>query len=226
MRLELVVLFVVAFVAVVGLMQANFSGMVVAEPALASYPQMFGPGFDAVVIKGSTRSPEEITASNLIIARLASQYELLHQELYATGVDFSEDLQYKILTHDKIDYRTTDAVLIGSICHNSAIAKLLGVIDCMHYFQPGEGMVKYIESGGRKYVVITGYSGEEVLAAAVNFLSDLQLNKIESNELRIDSIAEVPLRDPMWYGAYTTNPTYRDTRKNKVFVLGEWMDLR
>jgi hypothetical protein len=82
----------------------------------------------------------------------------------------------------------------------------------MHYFQPGEGMVKYVESGGRKYVIITGYSGEEVLAAAVNFLSELQLNKIGGNELRIDSTTKVPLRDPRWYGEYTTSSKYRDTR--------------
>ncbi|MBD3303760.1 hypothetical protein GF343_01320 [Candidatus Woesearchaeota archaeon] len=227
MRLELVVLFVVAVVAVVGLLQANFSGLAVAGiPELASYPLMFGPDFDAVIIKGGTMSPEEITASNLVISRLVGQYRLLHQAMYEQGVDFSEEPQYKVFTDDKVDYRTTDAVLIGSLCHNTAIANLLDVIDCMHYFQPGEGMVKYIESGGRRYVVFTGYSGDEVLASAVNFLSELQLNKIEGNELRIDSSAKVPLRDPMWYGEYTTNPTYRDTRKNKVFVLGEWMDLR
>jgi hypothetical protein len=177
---------------------------------------MFGPDFDAVIIKGSMRFPEEITAVNLIIDRLVDQYALVRQAQYEAGVGqdvlFAEDLQHKIFTEDKFDYRTSDAILIGSLCHNTAIAKLLGIIDCMHYFQPGEGMVKYVESGGRKYVIITGYSGEEVLAAAVNFLSELQLNKIGGNELRIDSTTKVPLRDPRWYGEYTTSSKYRDTR--------------
>ncbi|MBW3002841.1 hypothetical protein KY338_06800 [Candidatus Woesearchaeota archaeon] len=230
MRLELVVLFVVAFVAVIGLMQAEFSGMAVADSALAHYPSIFGLDFNALIIKGKMRSPEEITAANLIISRLPEQYALIQQALHAKGI-MQESLlpqyfQDKIVTDDQVDYRATDAILVGSLCHNSAIAHLLGVIDCVSYFKPGEGMVKYIESSGHKYVIFTGYGGDEVLSSVLFFLSELQLGKINSNELRIDSSTKVPLRDPRWFGEYTTTPSYRDTMKNKVFVLGEWMDLR
>ncbi|MBW3004323.1 hypothetical protein KY310_00630 [Candidatus Woesearchaeota archaeon] len=216
MRTELLALLVVALVAFVGLMQIEFSGMVVAEPNLAYYPYMFGPDFDAAIIKGRMRFPEELAAANLIISRLPEQYELLKQALYKQGIEqdsvFAQDLQYKIFTEDDVDYRVTDAVMIGSLCHNTAIAKLLDVIDCITYFQPGEGMVKYVESNDHKYVVITGYSGDEVLSAAVYFLSELQLRKIQGNELRIDSTTKVPLRDPRWYGEYTTSSNFRDTR--------------
>jgi len=232
MRLELVVLFVVAFVAVIGLMQSSYSGMAAADiPELASYPQMFGPGFDAFIIKGSMRFPEEITAANLIIDRLIRHYAPINQAQYKQDVEqapFSiEALPYKIVTEDEVDYRTVDAILIGSLCHNPAIAKLLGVIDCIHFFQPGEGMVKYVESGSHKYVVITGYSGEEVLAAAVNFLSELQLGKVNSNEVRVDSTTKIPLRDPRWYGEYTTSPNIRDARTVGISLvkLGEGFAL-
>jgi len=229
MRTELLILVVVALVAVAGLMQAGFSGMTVVEPTLAHYPSIFGPDFNAVIIKGRMKSPEELTAANIIISRLTEQYKLIRQSMYERGILqkslFAQDLQNKIFTEDQVDYRTTDAILIGSLCHNSAIAHLLGVIDCMHYFEPGEGLVKLMEAGGHRYLIITGYSGDEVLAATTFFLSELQLNKLDSNELRIDSATKVPLRDPRWYGEYTT-PSYRDTQKNKVFILGQWMDLR
>jgi len=230
MRLEFIILFAVALVGLIGLMQLNSTGMVVKEPTLAHYPSFFGTDFDAVIIKGKMRSPEEINAVNLVIDRLPQQYSLLRQAMYAKGVAVpvltSDELQRKIFVEDQIDYMQTDAVLVGSLCHNSAIAHLLGVIDCVHYFKPGEGIVKLIDSGGHRYLIITGYSGDEVLAATIFFLSELQLDKLDSKELKIDSTMHVPLRDPAWYGEYTTTPSYRDTMKYKVFVLGQWMDLR
>jgi len=232
MRTELLALLIVVLVAFVGLVQIEFSGMAVVEPNLAYYPYLFGPNFDAVIIKGRMRFPEELAATNLIVSRLPAQYEIMKQALYKQGIEqdslFAQDLQYRIFTEDEIDYKTTDAILIGSLCHNTAIAKLLDIIDCTHYFQPGEGMVKFIESGRHKYIIITGYSGDEVLASAVYFLSELQLNKIQGNELRIDSTTKVPLRDPRWYGEYTTSPNFRDTRTIKgvsLVKLGEGFSL-
>lgn len=230
MRTELATLFVVALVGIIALMQLNSTGMAVTEPTLAHYPSFFGTDFDAAIIKGKMRSPEEINAANLIIGRLPEQYSLVRQVLYEKGVSVpvltSDDLQRKIFVEGQVDYTQTDAILIGSLCHNSAIAHLLGAIDCVHYFEPGEGLVKLMDSGGHRYLIITGYSGDEVLAAVIFFLSELQLKKLDSKELRIDSTMQIPLRGPGWYGEYTTTPSYRDTRKDKIFVLGEWVDLR
>lgn len=228
MRLELLVFFAVAFAAVVSLLYPAFTGLAAERPVLAYYPQMFGPGFDAVVIKGSVRSPAEIAAANLVIGRLSAQYELVRQARYERGMSRQPlaGLQSKIYTDSEIDYRTTDAVMIGTLCNNPAIADLLKISNCELYFEPGEGLVKFVQSGGQDYVIITGYDGTAVLNAARYFFSELQLNQVESNELRVDFTTRIPLHNPLWYGSYTTSSGFRDTRSDKVFVLGQWRDLR
>jgi len=224
MKPSIITLLIVAIVAVVAVLQLNLTGMAVEDVNLKYYPSFFGPDFDAYVIKGKIKSPEEMTATNIIVSRLPEQYELIRQMLYQYGIPqgrmFAKDLQYKVVNEQDTDFTKSNAILIGSVCHNSNIANLLDAIDCRSFFKPGEGMVKLIEADNNYYVLFTGYSGDEVLSVTRAFLSELQLNKIDSKEFRIDSTTQIPLRDPQWYGEYTTSPSIRSTRSRDVNVLG------
>jgi len=162
-------------------------------------------------------------ATNLIVNWLPEQYALIHQALYQHGIPhermITQNLPYKVFSEDEADYTKQSAILIGSVCHNSDIAHLLDVIDCKSYFKPGEGMVKLIRENDKFYVLFTGYSGDEVLAVTRVFLSQLQLRKVEGTELRIDSTTNIPLRDPQWFGPYSS-PSVRTTRTREANVLG------
>lgn len=224
MKTSTITLIIIAVVAIIAVLQLNITGMATQEVNLKYYPSFFGPDFDAYVIKGKIKSPEEMMAANIIVSRLPEQYEMIRQALYQYGIPqgrmTAQDLQYKVVNEVDTDYTQNNAILVGSICHNSDIAHLLGVIDCMSFFKPGEGMVKLVEANDKYYVIFTGYTGDEVLAVTRAFLSELQLNKIDSKEFKIDSTTQIPLRDPQWYGEYTTTPSVRSTRSRDVNVLG------
>ncbi|MBW2973947.1 hypothetical protein KY346_06185 [Candidatus Woesearchaeota archaeon] len=214
MRNALIILLMVVLVAALGfMMPGQTTGM---APTLSQYPTFFGPEFDAVIIKGKTRDMGEITAANLIIERLPDQYMLMKRIRPDLVMSLPpEGLANRVFVEDEIDYKTTDAILVGIPCHNKAIAELLNAQDCRTFFPPGEGFVKLMDKDGHTYLIITGHSDGDVLNAARYFLSALQLGKLDSNQISVSRQAEgTPLR-----GARTT-PSARTTRTDELSALG------
>lgn len=157
MKSELLVFLAVALVAVIPLLQISFTGMqTYSGLTLAEYPKFFfaDNAFNAAIIKGNMEQPGERLAANTIANQLS---------YYTT---YPEAMQNKIIASSKIDYRTTDAIIIGIPCHNYAVSELLGISNCNAYFKPGDALIKIVEANNHKYVVVTGYSGDDVFSAA------------------------------------------------------------
>lgn len=178
MRTEHLILVVVVAVALVGLVpfiapeDTGLQGF--EDYYLSGYPYYFFTGrtFTARIIKGETRDADENTAANLIINTLTQQYRWIKETPYGEGYTqiraFPEELRGKtfIIGDPRFDYELQNGIVIGTPCHNALVAQLLNARNCEDYFLPSEGLIKLVETKGRLYLVITGYSGKEVLATA------------------------------------------------------------
>jgi len=176
MKTEHLILIVVVAVALVGLIpfvvpeETGLQGF--QEYYLSGYPYYFftGQSFTARIIKGGVRDADENTAVNLIINSLAEQYKWVKETPYGRGSTpirvFPEELRDKtfVIGDPRFDYELQNGIVIGTPCHNALVAQLLNVRNCKDYFLPSEGLIKLVEAKGRLYLVITGYSGKEVLA--------------------------------------------------------------
>jgi len=170
MKPKLIMFLIVAVVAIICFVQVKTTGMqVFAQPTLAEYPSYFftGGAFNAVIIKGNMEQPEERLAANMIVNQL-SQY-----------TTYPEGMQNKVFASDKMDYTTTNAIVIGIPCHNYAVSALLGITNCNTYFKPKEGLIKLVVLDGNTYVVVTGYSGREVFNAALLLTSHTMIRGTE-----------------------------------------------
>lgn len=222
MKTELLIFLIVVFVAAIPLVQIGFTGLqTYSGYTLADYPYLFGQYFDAAIIKGSTSDSGEVTAVNLFLTVLPVYYRVTQRPRWQEGYYqiFPEKLIGKTFRENEIDYTTTDAIVIGTPCHNSVVAKLLNIVDCQNYFQPGQGLVKLVEANNHTYLVATGYSGVEIWAISNYFMAESQLGRPKTTELRVNSIkniANMPLRTgkPEWQAGY------RPTAKNELNILG------
>lgn len=173
MRTELLIFLIVAVIAAIGFVQVKTTGMdIFAQNTLEDYPKYFftDNAFNAVIIKGNMEQPEERLATNMLVNQLS------HFTTYPEG------MQNKIIASDKIDYTTTNAIVVGIPCHNYAVSALLGIRNCNTYFKPGEGLIKLVMLDENTYVVVTGYSGREVFNAALLLTSH---TKIKGTEIQI-----------------------------------------
>ena len=177
MKTEHIILAVFAAVALVGLIPfiaPEKTGLQGYEDFyLAGYPGYFftGQSFTSRIINGETRDADENAASDLIMNTL-QKYRWVKGIGYGEGYYPSkvslEELRGKtfVMGDSRFDYQLQNGIVIGTPCHNSLVAQLLNARDCRNYFLPNEGLIKLVEANGRLYLVITGYSGKEVLASA------------------------------------------------------------
>jgi hypothetical protein len=175
MKQETVFIILILVVATVGLglvLQAETTGMqVISDYTLAGYPYYFFTGhiFNGVVLTGESLNNDENAAVTLVTNEMIKQYQVLKQSgsgYYHVRIDPGE-LKGKIVP--RYDFRMKNAIVIGSPCHNHYVSMLLDIDNCRTYFKPGQGMVRLVEAYGHLYLIITGYSGKEVLATAQLF---------------------------------------------------------
>ena len=167
-----VLILIVATVGLGFVLKVENTGMpVIADYSLAGYPYYFFTGhtFNGVILTGENLNTDETAAVNIIANEIIKQYQVLKQSgsgYYSVKI-MPEELKGKIVP--KYDFRIKNGIVIGSPCHNPYVSMLLDIDDCRTYFKPGQGMIKLVEAYGHLYLVITGYSGKEVLATAQLF---------------------------------------------------------
>jgi hypothetical protein len=137
---------------------------------IADYPNMFFDSedrFSATIVKGTQRNSAEITALNLIINDLpkAGRKERnLPQGYYRYRTDPVP------ATTVIMDDQTTggDEIVIGTPCGNSRVRELLNIplAKCKDAFGTQQGLIKLVEDGYGKHLVITGSDSSQVLDAA------------------------------------------------------------
>lgn len=186
MKSELLIFLIVAVIAAIGFVQVKTTGLdIFAQNTLEDYPKYFftNNAFNAFIIKGNMEQPEERLASNMIINQLS---------YYTT---YPEGMQNKVFASDKIDYTTTNAIVVGIPCHNYAVSELLGITNCNTYFKPGEGLIKLVMQDENTYVVVTGYSGREVFNAALLLTSHTKIlgTEIKTRTRTVQEAVYIPL---------------------------------
>ncbi|MBW2994465.1 hypothetical protein KY315_03525 [Candidatus Woesearchaeota archaeon] len=197
MKTNTIILLLIASVALVGLIpfiSPQETGLQFYDYTLAGYPYYFftGKTFNANIIKSINPSAGERTATNLIINNIPNQFKYLSMTKYGSGYYqtriFPEELQGKVFAIGDPrmgDYKIQNGIVIGTPCHNPVVAELLGIrSNCNTYFSKTQGLVKIVESNGRIYLVITGYSGEEVQATAQLFNQRVYDGKNRGKEMK------------------------------------------
>lgn len=135
---------------------------------IADYPTMFfeGDSFSATIVKGSERSPAEITAQNLIVNDLPRAGRKQRNDLPQAYYRYrSERVPPTIVTDDRI--LPGDEIVIGTPCGNARVRELLNIqaSQCKTHFTQPQGLITLIEDEN-KHLVITGSDGGMVLDAA------------------------------------------------------------
>lgn len=184
----------VALAAIIPFIYSSFTGLQFYDYTLAGYPYYFfiGTTFNANIIKPAYSSSGERIAANLIINNIPKQFRYLSMTKYGSGYYqtriFSEELQGRVFAAGDPrlgDYKIRNGIVIGTPCSNPVVAELLNIrSDCKNYFKPAQGLVKLVESNGRLYLIITGYSGEEIQATAQLFNQRVYDNKNTGREMK------------------------------------------
>ena len=197
MKTNTIVLLLIISVALVGLIPfitPQETGLQFYDYSLAGYPYYFftGKTFNANIIKSAAPSSGERIATNLIINNIPNQFRHLSMTKYGSGYYqtriFPEELQGKVfaLGNPRMgDYKIQNGIVIGTPCSNPVVAYLLGITsNCNSYFKKSQGLVKLVEANGRLYLVITGYSGDEIQATAQLFNQRVYDGKNTGKEMR------------------------------------------
>ncbi|MBW2973946.1 hypothetical protein KY346_06180 [Candidatus Woesearchaeota archaeon] len=155
---------------------------------LSGYPYYFFTGhtFNANIIKGGSRLDSgEINAINDIIKMLPYLYRAgkPFDGTYQVEV-YPQEFPVKTIGESDFDYRMSNGIVVGTPCNNPLVATLLGVKgNCRDYFQPKQGLIKVVQAYSHIYVVITGYSGEEVQATADLFNKYAMEGRLKGTEI-------------------------------------------
>ena len=220
MRTETIIVSIIIMVALVGLLPLvvpNDTGLVIDE--LPAY--VFGPDFDAVIITGETIGHDESNAIDLVAATIPKQYATVSRPL-RYGEPTLEwpymGIQKAIISEKEIDFSQVDAIVIGTLCHNSVAKQLLNVHDCELYFRKGTGFIKLVERFGHNYLIITGYNEKDVLDATKYFVNNFNIAKLRGRNIEylINDQKAVQFNFPKYY----TSPSVRTTSKDTLSILG------
>ncbi len=143
----------------------------VSAQTIADYPTFLfsGRNFNAYIIKGDLRSPEEITASNLVINELPRTYgprfgrypRSFYYEVRANPKAVSESVRVA----SEVEILDKPAIIIGTPCNNDLVRKIINSENC-NVLSADQGYVALSVYENQLTVLITGGSPEMVLRAA------------------------------------------------------------
>jgi hypothetical protein len=157
---------------------------------LAEYPGMFFDvrDFNALIIKGDVREAGEINAANYLLTRIPKKYLVLVPIEYGGGYYSirarEQVLGGKVRLASQVSELTTNAIIIGTPCHNVWIQKLLNIVDCENYLKPNEALVKLMTANGHDVLILTGYDGVMVYEAT-KYLHERPPFLLQARELKL-----------------------------------------
>ena len=96
--------------------------------------------------------------------------------------NFITRLDTEILT----TYQNYDLLLIGDPCQNQITAKVLGTNECGMGLKPGEAIIKLVDNGGKKALIVAGHDFDSLRRAGL-ILAHYQDYDFIGNEYKIEA---------------------------------------
>lgn len=93
-------------------------------------------------------------------------------------------------------YQNYDLFLIGNPCQNIIVSKVLNTNDCEMGLKPGEAIIKLVDNGAHKAIIVAGYDFESLRGAGLVLANHNKYNFL-GNEYRLESEnTETPSETP------------------------------
>lgn len=139
---------------------------------LSDYPKPF-------VVDHNTDGLASVMGTNYVGKHSVVAAEITYSLRPIEG-NYITRLDNEILT----TYQNYDLILIGDPCQNQITAKLLKTTECGMGLQPGEAIIKLVDNGAHKALIVAGYDFESLRNAGI-LLAHYKNYDLTGNEYKI-----------------------------------------
>jgi hypothetical protein len=92
--------------------------------------------------------------------------ELVAADKIALGLQDGRLGKPIIIKENQIPQGTHNLIIVGKACDMQLISESFRTSECTSSLDENKGLIKFIDVGTKKYLIVTGYSDEDILKAA------------------------------------------------------------
>ncbi|MBI4145842.1 hypothetical protein HY489_00730 [Candidatus Woesearchaeota archaeon] len=189
--------------------------LLISAPLLSDYPGMFfRETFNATIIIGDMRDPEELAAANYFLTVLPKHHFELPLDPYDQQIDIAN---IPVQKASEVETLAGHAIIIGTPCTNNWIQRLLHTVPCNSTLAQNEALVKLTKVDNNNVLVIAGSNGKMTLEATKYFHEQGQWL---ADELRIKHTRYTYLDQ-----SSSTQPTTWQLKKTKHAISHDYRTI-